>query len=159
MKIVALDPGITTGYAVGIIDTSGDRPMGVVSGQAKWNEMGLYNELNKSKPDRIIYETFEYRAASLYGKKREHFKVELFPRNLIGVINLYYQERDHEVILYTQSPSAGKAYWSDQLLKKEKVYKVGNPHANDAMRHLLQWYMFGPGFQFNTNNRGFEYLT
>lgn len=156
MKVIALDPGITTGYAVGVIELDAVEPMGVISGQFKWDESGLFQELNRSSPDRIIYETFQYRSEKMYGKKGALYKVELFPRNLIGVINLYAQLNTN-VKLYTQSPAAGKSYWGDQMLKKALVYKVGSPHANDAMRHLLQWYQFGPGYQFN--KEGFTYLS
>lgn len=161
-KIVALDPGVTTGYAVGIID---DGCMGVISGQATWLEFDLYHELKRSGPDIIVYERFEYRSERIYGEHATQLNNEgtLFPRNLIGVICLYVQEQErrfeHEVVVYPQMPSyaLGKGkYWSDQKLKEEKVYKVANPHANDAMRHLLQWYNFGPGFKYN--KKGFRPL-
>ena len=49
-----------------------------------------------------------------------------------------------------------KCHWSNEKLKAARVYKVANEHANDAMRHLLYWWTFGPGFKYNTN--GFEPL-
>ena len=153
IKVHAFDPGITTGYATGIIENG---KMGVVSGQVKWNEFELYEELKRSEPNIIIYETFTYRN-NRHVKRADN--VELFPRNLIGIISMYISERaikGNSCGVYTQSPAAGKSYWNDQLLKKNNVYKVANPHANDAMRHLLQWYMFGSGYQYNKH--GFEGL-
>ncbi|SRR5580765_738027 len=164
IKVNALDPGVTTGYASGIIE---DGSMGVISGQAVWNELQLYRNLQSSRPDIIVYERFEYRSTNAYSKSQLS-DVELFPRNLIGIINLYAQKAAslnllHEtgkvVKLYPQLPAyaLGKnAYFTDQKLKAAKVYKVASPHANDAMRHLLQWWQFGPGFEFNTS--GFEPL-
>lgn len=156
MKVHAFDPGITTGYASGIIDNG---KLGVVSGQAKWRELELYQQLKFSSPDIIIYERFEYRSQRAYNVDN----AELFPRNLIGVINLYVQEREgsdnplHAVALQMPAQVLGKqCYWTDKRLKDAKVYKVANPHANDAMRHLLYWWQFGSGYQFNTN--GFESL-
>lgn len=156
LKVHAFDPGITTGYASGIIQ---DGSMGVVSGQAKWSEYQLFLQLEFSHPDIIVYERFEYRSQKAYNVDN----AELFPRNLIGVINLYCQKREADndplVEVKEQMPSqvlGKKAYWSDDKLKAARVYKVANPHANDAMRHLLYWFQFGSGFRFNTN--GFEPL-
>jgi len=158
-KVHAFDPGRTTGYASGLIENG---KLGVVSGQHSWEELQLYIQLKISNPDIIIYERFEYRSESAYGKHGNLSNVDLFPRNLIGVINLYCQERKGQgtpVDLYTQMPRQvlGKeAYWSDKRLKEARVYKVGNEHANDAMRHLLYWWHLGPGFKYNIN--GFEPL-
>jgi len=148
LKIVAFDPGITTGYASGVIT---DGKLGAVSGQAKWKELDLYLQLKFAQPRIIIYERFDFR--------RGQSRMELFPRNLIGVIHLYYQKRMAQGVpidLFPQMPVEGKNYYTDAVLKSSKMYKVGNPHANDAMRHLLHWYTFGPGFKYNTN--GFEPL-
>lgn len=159
MKVISLDPGRTTGYAVGVID---DGKMLVISGQAKWSEFQLYSQLKMLKSDIIVYERFEYRAER-HGSYGDLANVELYSRNLIGVINLYIQETSaagKEINTYPQMPSyaLGKnAFFSDKKLKDNLVYRVDNPHANDAMRHLLQWYQFGPGFQYN--EAGFESAT
>lgn len=158
-KVCCFDPGITTGYVTGMIE---DGKLGVISGQAKWSEIELYLELKSTKPDIIIYERFDYRSESAYGKHGNLSNVELFPRNLIGVINLYCQERESQgtpVDLYTQLPAQAvgkKPFWTDTKLKAANVYKVANPHANDAMRHMLRWWEFGAGFQYN--EKGFELL-
>lgn len=121
--------------------------MGVVSGQAKWKEYDLYKELKRSNPDIVIYETFEFRNQP----KKKLDRVELFSRNLIGVLNLYVQERQ-TCALYTQTPFQGKSYYTDTKLKVDKLHKpLKGGHANDAVRHLLQWYTFGPGYKHNTN--------
>ena len=151
IKVIALDPGITTGYVSGLIE---DGKLKLASGQAKWNELGLYSQLCIGKPDIIVYERFEYRSVK-HGSYGDLSNVELFPRNLIGVINLYAQQ--NEITCYPQMPTSalGKnAYFSDNKLKTAGVYKVANPHANDAMRHILQWWQFGAGYRYNTD--GFE---
>lgn len=156
LKVHAFDPGVTTGYASGVIE---DGKLGVVSGQAKWNELQLYIQLKMSNPDIIVFERFEYRSQKAYNVDN----AELFSRNLIGVMNLFAQEREGQGNplegYYAQMPASaiGKGgYWTDAKLKEAHVYKVGNVHANDAMRHLLQWWQFGAGFKYNTN--GFEPL-
>jgi hypothetical protein len=158
MKVIALDPGVTTGYATGIIEQG--EPMGVLSGQAKWNEKDLYDNLVQGSPDIIIYEEFDHRPQRFYGKG-DYYKVELFPRNLIGVINLYVQQQFLGICkVVTQKPAKalGGFYKSNDVLKEHGVYKVANPHANDAMRHLLTWYTFGSGFQYDTDKKGFRSL-
>lgn len=150
IKVVSLDPGITTGYSVGLIENGS---MGVISGQTKWDELGLYDELTRSKPDVVIYETFEYR-----NNPRQHKdRIELFSRNLIGIIHLYVQQRHANMtitdcLMYAQTPFQGKSYYSDVHLKRDRLHKpLKGGHANDAVRHLLQWYTFGPGFKYNTD--------
>lgn len=152
IKVIALDPGVTTGYATGVIDINGS--IGVVSGQAKWREVDLFSQLNLGQPQYIVYERFEYRPPRKKGKQFFHDNVNLFPRNLIGVINLFLQQHP-EVLYHTQMPATvlgADKYWTDDRLKKFGCYKVSNPHANDAMRHLLYWAKFGPGFKYVKDN-------
>lgn len=142
IKVVAIDPGITTGYAVGLIEQG---EMGVISGQTVWNELALWTELNRSTPDVLIYETFEFRNQP---SRQKLNRIELFSRNLIGVMNLYAQQT--KCVLRQQTPFTGKQYYTDNHLKKDKLYKpLKGGHANDAVRHLLQWFTFGPGYKHN----------
>jgi hypothetical protein len=126
-----------------------------------WKELDLYLQLKLQQPNIIIYERFEYRAAK-HGTYGDLSNVELFSRNLIGVINLYIQEvqgAGNEILYYPQMPSYAlgkKCYFTDQKLKNSGVYKTANVHANDAMRHMLMWWQFGPGFKYNTD--GYEGL-
>jgi hypothetical protein len=125
--------------------------MGVISGQAVWNEWDLYSELKRSHPDIMGYESFEYRKNVKGGVQ---MKLILFPRNLIGVMNLYYYERaanSSPIQCFQQTPAQGKkGYYSDARLKSDKLYKtLPGGHCNDALRHLLHWYTFGAGFKYN----------
>jgi len=154
MKVIALDPGRTTGYAVGLIQPH--EPMGVISGQAEWDERQIYEQLSMGKPDIVVYEKFESGRQNAYRAiKHKNYDVDLFPRNLIGVINLYCSQNN--IKAYEQSPAKGLGghFRLDSVLQQAGVYKIANPHANDAMRHLLQWYTFGSGFQYDTDKKGF----
>lgn len=155
MKVIALDPGVTTGYAVGHIQEG--QPMGVVSGQIKWNELGLYNDLVSGAPDIIIYEEFESAKHNPY-RRVHNYNVDLFPCMLIGVIWLYCYQHDIQPHSQTPAYGLGGRYKEDRVLQAESVFKVGKPHANDAMRHLLQWYTLGPGFKYDTGKKGFRPL-
>jgi hypothetical protein len=151
LKVVSLDPGITTGHASGVIT---DGKMGVVSGQDVWNEYELYTQLKFVKPNVIICEKFDFRNV-----KKSRDRVELFPRNLVGVVHLYVQEceaNDVPVEFYEQTPAQVMGFFTDRRLKEEHLYKVAHEHANDAMRHILHWFMFGAGFKYNTG--GYESL-
>ena len=153
IKVIALDPGGTTGWAKGLIR---EGKMGVMSGQDEWNHLALYEELKHTFPNIIICERFDYRKG---GKKQEG--VELISREYIGVVQLYVQQQQsrfrpghpYYVDIYMQMPqeALGGFYKSPMKLKEAGVYKPGKPHANDAMRHLLQWWDFKEGFQYNEN--------
>lgn len=146
MKAVAIDPGGTTGYAVGLIE---DGRMKVSTGQAVFTHLSLYNQLVLSSPHIIVCESFDFRRRSQLG-------VNLFPKELIGVVELYAQQRatdneDHGVELCYQKPgNVLGQFYTDDVLKKDRLYKTGRPHANDACRHLLHWFTFGSGFKYNT---------
>jgi len=117
--------------------------MKVEADQQVWDHNGLYKWVAHTQPEHIVCERFEYRM---------HLeKADLFSRELIGVVSLYVQERD-DVQLYMQMPREvlGKTnYFSNEKLKETRVFRPGKPHANDAMRHLLYWYTFKQGYQFN----------
>jgi hypothetical protein len=137
---MAIDPGIETGYCFAQLDDNGKvhyKPF-----QATDDVAELWDRLNNTKPRYIIMESFDFRNAP-----KRHTKVELFPRELIGVARLYSLVADHDCAIYLQSPSQGKGYYTDSVLKGKGLYKPAHPHAMDASRHLLQWLTFGAGYK------------
>jgi hypothetical protein len=145
MKVISLDPGVTTGYAIGLIE---DGKMEVLGGQERWNHVGLYRFLKDNSPQVVISERFEFRKKAREG-------LELYSRELIGVTNLYAQifmEPPHELVM--QMPSVIGGFFSDAQLKKDGLWKEGRGHNMDALRHLLHWFTFASGFQYNT--KGYE---
>lgn len=143
LKVIAIDPGVTTGIATGIIKLG--EAMEVASMQEKMEVEDMWHFLNDQQPDVIVYETFEYRNRARKG-------LVLFSRELIGVIRLFGRLHPATVQLHDQSAYEGVGgYFTDKQLKEGNVYKPGNPHAMDATRHLLQWYTFGPGYRYNAN--------
>lgn len=143
MRIIALDPGITTGYAIG--DISEDGEMIVLTGENRWDHKSLYDFLESNHVDVIICESFEFRKKARQG-------LELYSRELIGVCNLYIQmHMPQNVKLHMQQPlkSSDTTYFNDNRLKIDHIFKEGKGHANDAARHLLTWYQFRSGFQYN----------
>ena len=138
-KVVSLDPGRTTGHAVGEL---WDGMMTVRAGQTEFDHIMLYNQLQLLSPDIIICEEFEFRNRSRKG-------LDLYPRELLGVCELYTQQ--HKIPLFRQKAMVGKGFYTDGKLKEDGLYVRGKPHAMDALRHLLHWFTFGYGFQFNTS--------
>lgn len=158
MIAVALDPGVTTGYAVGSID---DGLMTVVTGEYRWSHIDLHQFLAETKPRHIIIERFEFRQ----GNPKSYRKgLELYSRELIGVVQLYAQllnnnrfaMEETEIVLQNpmKEPTKGKpsnTYFTNARLKEAGIYKTGTGgHCNDAARHLLYWFHFGAGFKYNT---------
>jgi hypothetical protein len=144
IRVLALDPGITTGYATGIINNGF---MTVMSDQEAWKHLGLHIFLNGFQPDYVVCERFDFR--------QKVDKLELFSRELIGIVQLYVQMQGIEHKLYMQpAGEVLRGYFSNARLNADKVYNRGKPHANDAMRHLLHWYQFKAGYQFNQEGYG-----
>lgn len=144
INVLTIDPGETTGYAHGKIV---DGQMVIATGQAKWTHSDLLKHIQWYQPHIIVYETFDFRRH----KKAQRDRVNLYAKELIGVIELYEQTVDF-VILHTQTPSQvmGKiSYFNHQRLKEEGIYKPNKKHANEAVRHLLYWFNFGKGYKYN----------
>jgi hypothetical protein len=141
--ILALDPGITTGRALARIE---DDKLLVSCHQAVWSHRECFEFIAKIKPRQLVVESFEYR-----NQKRDN--LELFSREIIGIAILASQLWPMAITYYPQSASQGKGFYSDQKLKSLGVYDEHNEHGRDALRHLLHWWTFGAGYQFNQKQK------
>lgn len=144
MRVLALDPGGTTGYA--ILKLNRDAGHTLTVGEAKWSLVEMHDELERfindeAEATHIIYEDFSYRNASRAG-------LDLTPVKLIGIIEYYREQYEPFVGFHKQSAATGKAFWSDDKLKAKDIYAKGRKHGRDATRHLMQWLAFGPGSAF-----------
>lgn len=139
LTVTALDPGVTTGIARGIINED-DNSVIIRYFQEAYNELELYQYLEGERPDFLVYESFQYRPG------RAKPSVNLRPVELIGVIKLYGQLWLLDKSIYAQSAATGKAFWTDDKLKAANLYDKSYRHGRDACRHLLQWISFGAGF-------------
>jgi hypothetical protein len=136
--VVAFDPGVTTGFARG---TWSDGLMTVKVGQHDLDHIELYDQLDLLKPKYVITEEFEFRNRARKG-------LELVSREYIGIFELWCQ-RNKRLLFRQKASRALGQYYSNDKLKHDKLYVASKPHAMDALRHLLHWYTFGFGFQFN----------
>jgi hypothetical protein len=129
MRILAFDPGGTTGWCSAYIDEDGVVDLvdyGQLTGDHHYT---LQKLLANKKPDIIICERFE--------KRNNDFSL-LISCEYIGIIKASHQKRD--VILIMQGASAAKSFMSDAKLLRLNARitpATNNGHANDARRHLM----------------------
>lgn len=136
VRILALDPGGTTGWATAqIIDKE---ITDIQTGQRRFEAVGIWELIRWAKPHYIVCETFRYR-------KQPREGLDLTSMKWIGICELYAQQVPLNCTLKMQEPSEGKGYWKDDKLKAAGVYVPGKPHSMDALRHLLYFLTFKAG--------------
>jgi hypothetical protein len=149
MRILAIDPGVNTGYCYAAIRET-DRRLLYHPFQATDDVDDFWRRLKNFKPKYLVMEDFDFRGGARKG-------LNLFPVQLIGVARLYSLiapvGQDGAARLFLQKPATGKAYYTDAALKALNLHKRGIPHGMDASRHLLQWSTFGYGYQFMTEDK------
>ncbi len=121
MRIVALDPGLTTGWAEwhGGTFPSSEHP----------DPLGLLMELDNlvHRLDEVVCENFVPRPGV------RSWQPDAL--HIIGAVR-YFCHRER-VPLHLPMPSS-KTFATDARLKKAGMYVPANGHANDAARHLLR---------------------
>lgn len=126
-RIVSLDPGRHTGvcfYEAGRLNPY----------TAVWDHEKLYQFLIESEPKVIVYERFDYRP--------HQPMVDLFPIELIGVIQLYGLHTQCKLVPQPQLKGHG-GFWTDEKLRTLELYRTGEGgHSNDAIRQLLYYITF-----------------
>jgi hypothetical protein len=140
--ILALDPGVTTGYCYGLKKRNN---LYLAPGEDKMSMGQMYQFLmdfvGMYDHGWLIYEDFQYRNYARMG-------LDLTPVKIIGIIELFLETYEPLLVGTKQSAATGKAFFSDDRMKEMGVYKVGKKHGRDATRHLLQWANFGAGGKF-----------
>jgi hypothetical protein len=126
-RVLSLDPGGTTGYAISTFED--DSPLVIErSGQIKNSLHGFldfhWDVLESEDIDLIVCESFELREG-VYG-------ADLSPVQVIGALEALYPT----VPIWYQAPYQ-KPLVDDDRLKKLGLYEPGKPHRNDAVRHMV----------------------
>lgn len=155
-RIVALDPGGTTGWATYTEYPEADKPeQKFACGQIGPFEhhKDLYDFLGMQQTDDtiVVCESFEYRNERRPG-------LVLISKEYIGVAKLFVAERGFEseenfLHYKEQTASKAKGFVKDTNLQKLGLWSSGFPHAMDAMRHLL-YYMINDNAGFNNMKKG-----
>lgn len=120
MRLLSLDPGGTTGYA--IIDYFDNQVELLESGQISDGLTGFIAEWRYLKYDVVVCESFTLRPSVKFP--------DLSPVYIIGALEVLSSQYP---IVY--QPPSSKPLCTDTVLKRLGMYQVGKPHANDAIRH------------------------
>lgn len=149
MRIMSIDPGVTSGMCYAKIDQAiTDSVLEFYPFEAIDDVEEMWDRIEAFKPRYIVCEDFEFRA----GTRRTG--LVLFSVQLIGIVNLYCLKAQQSAV-FLQKASTGKSYYTDATLKKNGFYRKGAPHGMDATRHLLHWFTFGAGYQYNNGTQEF----
>lgn len=147
MKILAIDPGVTTGYCMAEIAPTILKSIEIrIQPEQHLDDVeDCWDRIEAFQPRYIVCEDFEYRNKSRSG-------LVLFSVQLIGIASLYElkSREPYQCSLYMQKAAEGKGYYTNPLLKQLGVYKAGTvwEHSMDATRHLLHWLTFNAGYQY-----------
>lgn len=145
-RVLAFDPGGTTGWAYASGGSSTGLDFGYDSGQIGPHEhhSELWSFLEAqwaplpSTPLEITFESFEYRNLSRSG-------LVLVSKEYIGIIKLFCQH--HDITPTERTASAAKHMISDDKIHALGLWKPSRPHAMDATRHLLTHLVVGKGIR------------
>lgn len=136
MRVMAIDPGTTTGIAV--YDDASGQPWTRWELGPDLHHLDLLQALTFEHT--VVYETFIYQRREL----DKGVSLVLDSCEYIGVIKLHEQST-LDVTLVPQSPAVGKGsggcFWDDQKLKRLGLW-VSSEHERDATRHLLYYVTF-----------------
>lgn len=137
MRIIAIDPGETTGVAIHDTKT---RRWETYQLQTKTDHdyskfYYFLSDTYNGDFDVVVCERFNFRL-----NERSRTKIVYTPAELVGIVKLW--STLHHVKLEMQMAAEGKAFWNDFKLRRIQQYQANHPHAMDAMRHLLQYITF-----------------
>jgi hypothetical protein len=101
----------------------------------------------------VICESFDYRPVGKYdfGGSRAIPKVDLTPRNVIGILELACAQHDVEIVWQKPSTVNGddgrktkdpSVFWTDAKVKQLGLYKPAHVHEMDAVKHILHYRAF-----------------
>lgn len=132
-RVLCLDPGETTGYALfehGTLTTAGQ-----VRTIDDWKIISdLFEEMN---PTHVVYENYR-----VYSHKLDrHAFSEVYTLRLIGVIE-FLCDVVYRIPYCNQMAQQAKGFTTDEKLKHWGFYDKGPKHARDAMRHGVYYLLF-----------------
>lgn len=151
-NVLCIDPGKTTGLVYASFDND---KITVKPNQCVMSVSDLWNYLNLVRPDNIVCEDFEFR--------RHLDWAELYPVQLIGIVNLYAEQVSNYTDLVMQKArlihGTGAFFDNKDKIRELGLWKPGEKyhHAMDAMRHFLHWFYFGKGSRLKENYKEGSY--
>jgi hypothetical protein len=132
-RIVALDPGGTTGWATWTDGPQEEWSWGQIGPQEHHKELNDFLGLQQTQDFILVCETFDFRQHD-----NNRTKVNLISREYIGVAKLFAAERMSTPVVL-QTPAQAKTFVTDEKLKAMDLWVPGKVHARDALRHLITY--------------------
>lgn len=132
-KLLCLDPGETTGWAV---FERGELTDWGQSATLKQGWSAIHDLFEEVKPTHVVFENYRV----YQHKLSQHANSEVYTLRLIGVIEYlcYMQELEN----HTQMASTAKGFCKDSKLKEWGYWQPGMKHARDAIRHGCYYQLF-----------------
>lgn len=129
--VIAVDPGATVGWAIAHLQEHW-QPNSIAAGQSTSEDWCDWCEANFTEECLVIVEKFTITARTA-ANSQEGSHVT------IGVIEImrHVARRTGATFDDSQTPSAAKRFATDAQLKKIGLWKPGQDHARDAIRHLV----------------------
>lgn len=141
VRVVGIDPGVTTGIAIHEVLPGGVNPIWRREelGPDK-HHLDLYRLFTNVMPTIVVCEAFEYRIIRAAGKT-DMPGIRLESREYIGICELYCQQNDVPLVMQPTSNKGKKALISPDKLKGLGLYRApgGRQHMNDATAHALHY--------------------
>lgn len=138
-KVLALDPGETTGWAM--FESTAEDAKLLCQGQIKtWPMIIAVDNLTKMieehKPDFIVHEMY----AVYEWKSQDHSWSQIPTVRVIGCIETLSIQQ--HISYSSQTAQVAKNFCTDEKLKTWDFYEKGMRHARDAVRHGTYFLLF-----------------
>lgn len=143
--ILALDPGKTTGYCIGLFDHRANI-LFMAPGEQRLSHRQFYEFVQRLCSEcnwhnvEVVCETFTFRQGAVTG-------LDFTPAELIGILKWFCEGRTL-INMHWQQPTVQgkKAYFSDDELKRLEIYWAhGKGHARSATKHFMNFVQFKGG--------------
>lgn len=136
-RLLALDPGETTGWAVfrsGQLASYGQIVVPTFK-DSRIDARDVWALFRTVEPDVVVIEGYRVYAS----KAKHHTWSALYTPKLIGYVEAVCQ---HDDIPYYIQMASSKMFCTNEKLKRWGYYPKGEPHAADAVRHGCYWLLF-----------------
>lgn len=137
ISVFSIDPGVTTGWAyirnadlatLPASECDLDLMATQINGDENQQAKDLYRIINYSWPVAVVIEDF-------VPQKLNKDRWFLSPVRIAAKLELLLWEDNRR--MFRQMPSLAMRTISDDYLRSAMLFNVGQPHANDAVRHGL----------------------
>ena len=138
-RVLALDPGETTGWCTYIKDA---QPSFQLSQYKTWpledHWLQFITKIHDFAPQALVFESY-----NIYEWKADEHKRSNVPTlQVIGALKGAAIER--RLPWFTQTPQNAKAFVTDDKLRQWGLWVPAVKHGRDAARHAVYFLLFGP---------------